>query len=62
MKIEKKVLLLLALVLVGALLLGSVPASAGENHGRRKSVAEAREALERALVPLVGAGFVGIAH
>jgi len=62
MKKEKKLLLFLALVLVGALLFSSVPASAGENPGRGKSLAEARKALEQELLPLAGAGFVGIAH
>jgi hypothetical protein len=62
MKKEKKLLLFLALVLVGALLFSSVPASAGENPGRGKSLAEARKALEQELLPLTGAGFVGIAH
>ncbi len=62
MKREKRLLLILVLVLVGALLLGSVPASAGENRGRGKSLGEARKALEQALLPLAGAGFVGIAH
>ncbi|MGA8849752.1 MAG: CFI-box-CTERM domain-containing protein [Dehalococcoidia bacterium] len=62
MKKEKKLLLFLALVLVGALLFSSVLASAGENPGRGKSLAEARKALEQELLPLAGAGFVGIAH
>jgi hypothetical protein len=62
MKKEKKLLLFLALVLVGALLFSSAPASAGENPGRGKSLAEARKALEQELLPLAGAGFVGIAH
>jgi hypothetical protein len=62
MKKEKKLLLFLALVLVGALLFSSVSASAGANPGRRKSLAEARKALEQELSPLAGAGFVGIAH
>jgi len=62
MKKDKKLLLLLVLVLVGALLFGAIPASAGENPGRGKSVAEARKALEQELLPLAGAGFVGIAH
>jgi hypothetical protein len=61
-KKEKKLLLFLALVLVGALVFSSVPASAGENPGRGKSLVEARKALEQELLPLVGAGFVGIAH
>jgi len=62
MKKEKKLLLFLALVLVGALLFSVIPASAGENPGRGKSLAEARSALERELLSLAGAGFVGIAH
>ena len=62
MKKEKKLLLFLALVLVGALLFSVVPASAGENPGRGKSLAEARKSLEQELLPLAGAGFVGIAH
>jgi uncharacterized repeat protein (TIGR02543 family) len=62
MKKEKKLLLFLALVLVGVLLFSSVPASAGENPGRGKSLAEARKTLEQELLPLAGAGFVGITH
>ena len=62
MKREKKLLLLLVLVLVGALLFSVVPASAGENPDRGKSLAEARKTLEQDLLPLAGAGFVGIAH
>jgi len=62
MKKDKKLLLFLALVLVGALLFGSLPALAGENPGRGRSLAEARKALEQELLPLAGAGFVGIAH
>jgi hypothetical protein len=59
---EKKLLLVLILVLVGALLFSSVLASAGENPSRGKSLAEARKALEQELLPLSGTGFVGIAH
>jgi len=62
MKKEKKLLLFLTLVLVGALLFSSVSASAGENPGRVKSLEEAGGALEQELLPLAGAGFVGIAH
>jgi len=62
MKKEKKLLLFLALVLVGALLFGAIPASAGENPGRGKSLGQARKALEQELLSLAGAGFVGIAH
>jgi hypothetical protein len=62
MKKEKKLLLFLTVVLVGALLFSSVSASAGENPGRVKSLEEAGGALEQELLPLAGAGFVGIAH
>jgi hypothetical protein len=62
MKKEKKLLLFLALVLVGALLFISVSASTGENLGLGKSLAEARKALEQELLPLAGAGFAGITH
>jgi uncharacterized repeat protein (TIGR02543 family) len=62
MKKEKKLLLFLALVLIGVLLFSSVPVSAGVNPGRGKSLAEARKALEQELLPLAGAGFVGITH
>jgi hypothetical protein len=62
MRKEKRLLLSLILVLVAVMLFGSVPASAGENHGRGKSLGEARKALEQELVPLAGAGFVGITH
>ena len=60
MKKEKKLLLFLALALVGALLFSVIPALAGENPGRGKSLAEARKTLEQELLPL--AGFVGIGH
>ena len=62
MRKEKRLLLFLMLVLVGVMLFGSVPASAGETHGRGKSLGEARKVLEQELLPLAGAGFVGIAH
>ena len=62
MKKEKKILLFLALVLVGALLFSSMPALADGNSGHGKSLAEARKALEQELLPLAGAGFVGITH
>jgi len=62
MRKEKRLLLFLMLVLVGVMLFGSVPASAGETHGRGKLLGEARKALEQELLPLAGAGFVGIAH
>jgi hypothetical protein len=60
MKKEKRLLLFLVLVLVGALLSSFIPALAGENPGRGRSLAEARKALEQELLPL--AGFVGIGH
>ena len=62
MKKEKRLRLFLALVLVVALLFSVVPASAGENPGRVKPLAEAGKALEQELLPLAGAGFVGIGH
>jgi hypothetical protein len=62
MRKEKRLLLFLIPVLVGVMLFSSVPASAGENHGRGKSLGEARKALEQELLPLAGTGFVGIAH
>lgn len=60
MKKERGLLLCLVLVLVGALLFGSI-AAAGRDPGDGTSLAEAREALERELSGLVGAGLVGIA-
>jgi hypothetical protein len=62
MKKDNKLLLLLVLVLVGALMFSAMPASAGENPGRGKSLAAARNALEQELLLLAGAGFVGIGH
>jgi len=58
----KRLILLLALVLVGALLLSSVPAWARENPGQVRSLTQARQALEQVLLPLAGTGFVGIAQ
>jgi len=60
MKKDKKLLLILVLVLIGTLLFSAIPASAGENPGRGKSLAEARKTLEQELLPL--AGVVGISH
>jgi hypothetical protein len=62
MKKEKGFLLFSILVLIGALLFGAIPASAAENPGGGKSLAEARRSLEEELLPLAGAGFVGITH
>jgi hypothetical protein len=62
MKKEKNLLLFLVLILLGALLFSSIPALAGENPNRGKSLAEAKKALEQELLPLAGDGFVGIAY
>jgi len=62
MKQEKKFLSFLTLVFVAALLFSSVPASAGGNPYHVKILAEARNMLEQELLPLAGAGFVGIGH
>jgi len=62
MKKDKKLPLILVLVLIGTLLFSAIPASAGENPGRGKSLAESRGTLEQELSPLAGKGFVGIAH
>jgi hypothetical protein len=61
MKSRTGFLLFLILVLVGALAIGSVPASAAENPAPGSSLGEARAALEQELLPLTGAGYVGIA-
>jgi hypothetical protein len=61
MKRDKR-LLLLALVLVSALLLISIPASYIGNSDFGKSLAEAAKALQQELLALVGDGFVGITH
>lgn len=57
---RKRFLISLGLILVGVLLFSSVPALAGENPGRGKSLAEARKALEQQLISVPG--FVGSAH
>ena len=62
MKKWKSVLFLTALVLVSALFFSSIPVSANESSGHRKALSEARKDLEQRLLPLAGAGFVGIAH
>lgn len=51
-----------ALVIVAALLLGSVSATAGDNSRSIRPLAEARAVLEHELITLAGTGFVGIAH
>jgi len=61
MKNGREFLLFLILALVGVLLFSSVPASAGENPSRGRSLAEARKALEQELLPAAKDGFVGIA-
>jgi len=62
MKRDKRLLLFLALVLIGSLLFISVPASHGGNPDLGKSLTEAAKALQQELLDLVGAGFVGITH
>jgi len=62
MKKDKRLLLFLALVIVGALLFISVPASHGGNPNLGKSLTEAVKALQQELLALAGAGFVGITH
>jgi hypothetical protein len=61
MKRRRELVPFLALVLVGALLFCSVPASAGrQDPGHGQSLAEARQALAQRLMGTPG--FVGIAH
>lgn len=62
MKKAGRCFLVLALVVVAVLLLASVPIWAGGNSVPAKSLAEAREALQRELLPVPEVGFVGIAH
>ena len=59
---EKKLLLFLVLILVGALLSSSTSPMIGKNPGRVNSLEEARRVLEQELLPLAGNGFVGIAY
>jgi hypothetical protein len=61
MKKGKRFSLFSVLILVGALLVSTITTSGAENPGGGKSLAEARKALEQALLPLAGAGFAGIA-
>lgn len=58
----RKSLLFLTAILVAALLFSAIAASFGEQPGDGESLAEATKALEQELLPLVGHGFVGIAH
>jgi hypothetical protein len=62
MKRDKRLLLFLALFLIGALLFISIPASHGGNPDLGKSLTESVKALQQELLALVGAGFVGITH
>ena len=62
MMIGKKLLLALVLTLVGILVSGSLPASGGYDPGPVVSLIEARRMLEQDLLPMAGAGFVGIAY
>ena len=57
---RRKLLIFLGLFHVGVLLFSSIPALAGENPGRGKSLVEARKALEQQLIS--APGFVGIAY
>jgi hypothetical protein len=60
MKRDKRLLSLLALVLIGSLLLVSIPASDIGNSDFGKSLTEAVKALQQELLALAGDGFVGI--
>jgi hypothetical protein len=62
MKRRNRLLLLSALVLVGVLLLSSVPALGGRSHDSGRSLAEARARLEQELLSVAGTGVTGIAH
>jgi hypothetical protein len=64
MKGKKKLLFLLlsVLVLLSVLFVGSVSESANDNSDCGNSLVVARKALEQRLLPLGGAGLVGIAH
>ncbi|MFW6118325.1 MAG: InlB B-repeat-containing protein [Chloroflexota bacterium] len=62
MKRDKRLLLFLALLLVGALIFIAVPASHGGNPHLRNSLSEATKALQQELLALIGDGFVGITH
>ena len=62
MKKQKRLLLFLGLAVAVALLFSAVSASASEDYGRARPLAEVRKDLEQELLPLAGAGFVGITH
>jgi hypothetical protein len=62
MKRDKRLLLFLALFLVGSLLFISGPASDIGNSDFGKSLTEAVKALQQELLALAGDGFVGITH
>ncbi|MBE0431472.1 MAG: hypothetical protein IBX67_06565 [Dehalococcoidia bacterium] len=58
----RQLLLVLAVALVGVLLWGSVPAMGLQVSEPALSLVEARRIMEQDLLPLAGAGFVGIAY
>ncbi len=62
MRRANRVMLFTAFVIVAALLLGSVSASAGDNSRSIRPLAEARAVLEQELIALAGTGIVGVAH
>jgi len=62
MKRDNRLLLFLALVLVGSLLFISVHASYDGNPDLGNSLTEAAKALQQELLALAGGGFVGITH
>ncbi len=62
MRKGKKLLLFVALILVGVLVLGSLSASGSQDPKPGMSLLEARKDLEQDLLRLAGAGLAGIAH
>ena len=62
MKSGRKLLLPVTLILVGVLVLSSLPASGSQNPKPGMSLLEARKDLEQDLLRLAGAGLAGIAH
>jgi len=59
---SERATLFVVLVLVAALLLGTVAARADEGDRRIISLSAAREVLEQELVAMAGTGIVGVAH
>jgi len=62
MRRANRAMLFTAFVIVAALLLGSVSASAGNNSRSIRPLTEARSVLEQELIALAGTGIVGVAH